>query len=182
MSTDEFYPDPNYKLSENFTYGELIRSRIAMQNRIDNQPELLLLDNILQNALFLCRYILQPLRSYYVEPIHITSWFRCPALNKRIGGKTKSQHLTGQAADIFMGGYNMMDVFKKIIMLKLPYDQVIYEERIGGNRKCSQFVHVSFDVNIQRKEALVSTEYGKYEKLSKSRTKRGRNLTDTDRY
>ncbi len=43
---------------------------------------------------------LQILRDYLGEPIHINSAYRTPTYNKRIGGATKSQHLTASAADI----------------------------------------------------------------------------------
>jgi len=43
---------------------------------------------------------LQVLRDYLSEPIHINSGYRTPAYNKKVGGKTASQHLQAKAADI----------------------------------------------------------------------------------
>ena len=35
------------------------------------------------------------------HPIYITSGYRCPDHNKRVGGASKSQHLLGRAADFY---------------------------------------------------------------------------------
>ena len=43
---------------------------------------------------------LQILRDYLGEGIHINSGYRTPAYNKKVGGKTASQHLQAKAADI----------------------------------------------------------------------------------
>lgn len=43
---------------------------------------------------------LQKLRDSLKEPIHINSAYRTPAYNKRVGGKSASQHLHAKAADI----------------------------------------------------------------------------------
>lgn len=45
---------------------------------------------------------LQALRDLCSKPITITSGCRCKAHNKRVGGVSKSQHLLGKAADIFI--------------------------------------------------------------------------------
>lgn len=43
---------------------------------------------------------LQVLRDDIGEPIHVNSGYRTPAYNKRVGGKSASQHLKAKAADI----------------------------------------------------------------------------------
>jgi len=43
---------------------------------------------------------LQDLRYIINKPIHITSGYRCPAENKKVGGYSHSPHLLGEAADI----------------------------------------------------------------------------------
>ena len=59
--------------------------------------------------------------------IKVNSGYRGPALNKRLKGATKSQHLEGQAADIEAPGLAVLALFKKAIELRLPFDQIIYE-------------------------------------------------------
>lgn len=46
---------------------------------------------------------LQVIRDAVDYPIWINSAYRTPEHNAKIGGKTKSRHLTGEAADIFVG-------------------------------------------------------------------------------
>lgn len=43
---------------------------------------------------------LQILRDHLGESIHVNSGYRTPAYNKKVGGKSLSQHLKGTAADI----------------------------------------------------------------------------------
>lgn len=47
---------------------------------------------------------LQALRDLCDRSITVTSGCRCPAHNKRVGGVSNSQHLTGKAADIVISG------------------------------------------------------------------------------
>lgn len=47
---------------------------------------------------------LQQLRDLAGKPITVTSACRCPKHNKRVGGVTYSQHITGRAADIVIAG------------------------------------------------------------------------------
>lgn len=42
----------------------------------------------------------QKIRNHFGKPITVTSGYRCPTHNKRIGGATGSRHSKGQAADI----------------------------------------------------------------------------------
>lgn len=43
---------------------------------------------------------LQVLRDYLGEAVHVTSGYRTPTYNAKVGGKKKSQHLLAKAADI----------------------------------------------------------------------------------
>lgn len=47
---------------------------------------------------------LQQLRDIINKPIRITSGYRCPAENKKVGGSVNSPHLLGKAADIQVKG------------------------------------------------------------------------------
>lgn len=50
--------------------------------------------------------ILQKVRTYFSRPVNINSAYRTVAYNARpdVGGSTKSQHLYGRAADIWIAG------------------------------------------------------------------------------
>jgi zinc D-Ala-D-Ala carboxypeptidase len=56
-------------------------------------------DDVIESAAFLLAARLEPVRLIF-GPIIITSGYRCQRHNTAIGGRTFSQHLTGQAADI----------------------------------------------------------------------------------
>lgn len=79
-----------------FTIRELTRSATAARLGIDNTPD----DRIVKNLTQLVNTVLDPLREAYGKPIVVTSGYRCPALNRAVGGSRTSQHLYGQAADI----------------------------------------------------------------------------------
>jgi uncharacterized protein YcbK (DUF882 family) len=48
---------------------------------------------------------LQILRDFLNKPIKINSAYRCPYWNSKVGGASKSQHLTGNATDIVIQDY-----------------------------------------------------------------------------
>ena len=53
------------------------------------------------NLTYGCLMLLEPAR-LIAGPIIVTSGFRCEEVNRKVGGVTRSQHLTGQAADIHL--------------------------------------------------------------------------------
>ena len=102
---------------------------------------------VIENLRALCVNILQPLRDSLGTPIKVNSGYRCPSLNKAIGGATNSQHMTGQAADIIDLIHGNESLFKKISELNLPFDQMIDEFNF-------RWVHVSYDPIRHRKDIL----------------------------
>lgn len=134
------------KLTTNFTLNELTYSVTAESNRIDNRPSV----QVISNLKALCENVLQPLRNALGCPIIITSGFRCALLNKRIGGRPNSQHLTGHAADFIVPRKNLKEVFN-FIRDNLPYDQLLYEYAKDGLK----WVHVSYRSDgHNRKQAI----------------------------
>ena len=88
--------------------------------------------------------VLDPLRRAWGGPLRVTSGYRCPALNRAVGGATRSQHLLGQAADITAGSRS--DNLRLLALLKhlqLPVDQVINEH--GG-----RWLHISYGPRHRR--------------------------------
>ena len=83
-----------------FTFRELIRSDTAAKAGIDNLPHSI---EIIDNLATLGDTVLDPLRAAMGFPVIITSGYRCPALNRAVGGVANSRHLTGRAADINCG-------------------------------------------------------------------------------
>lgn len=86
----------NIRLTPHFTLQEFERSNTAELLGIDNTiPK-----DIIPNIRKLCNEILEPLREYAGEPIHINSGYRCPRLNMELGGAPHSYHQQGRAVDI----------------------------------------------------------------------------------
>ena len=84
-------------LSDNFTLAEFVRSATAERHRISNLPRwehVLALRNLCQN-------VLQPLRNRFGRII-INSGYRCERLNELVHGVGNSQHMRGEAADIYI--------------------------------------------------------------------------------
>jgi len=94
--------------------------------------------------------VLDPLREAFGKPIVVTSGYRCQKLNRAVGGAARSQHITGEAADIRTlsdRAWENRQLFDLIQKLGLPYDQLIDEYDYD-------WVHVSFREGRNRREVL----------------------------
>ena len=121
-----------------FTMEELCASNTAKEKGINNKPNA----KQMINLVYLCAYVLEPLRVAMKEPIKIGSGFRCEALNKAVGGVSNSQHMKGQAVDLCIDG----DIKKgkkwfEYIKNHLPFDQLIWEK---NPKTGSYWVHISY--------------------------------------
>ena len=82
---------------KHFTIPELHRtSEPEYKNSLVNVP----LGQERKNLVTLVEQVLDPLREHWGSPIFITSGYRCPALNRKVGGVANSYHTRGMAADI----------------------------------------------------------------------------------
>ncbi len=127
-----------------FTIAELCKSTTADKAGIDNRCK----KEHVANLTALVDNVLDPLREAYGKSIHINSGFRSPALNKKIGGVSTSDHLKGMAADITGGNpAENKRLFNLIQELKLPFKQLIDEKHF-------QWVHVSYDKDNLKHQIL----------------------------
>lgn len=112
------------QLSKNFQLAEFLRSQTAARLGIDNgiAPG----STVEVNLKALCERLLQPIRDG-LGAVHVTSGYRCPALNKAIGATASSAHRYGRAADIVVTGYSPHAVCAWVIGQGLPFDQLIHE-------------------------------------------------------
>ena len=133
-------------LSRFFTLDEMTFSNTAKTAGIDNTPSAPEIESLRA----LCTAVLDPLREALGSSIKVNSGYRGPALNARLKGAAKSQHLVGQAADIQAPGMTVVDLFKKVIRLGLPYDQIIYE--VNGSAK---WVHLSHKPGANKGEIML---------------------------
>ena len=126
-----------------FTLKELTRSVTAKNKGIDNTPGEVEKNNLIA----LVENVLDPLREAWGQPIIITSGYRCPALNRAVGGSATSQHVTGEAADIRTVSDTVEDnkaLYELIRVLNLPIDQCI-------NEYGYDWIHVSYSPKNRRK-------------------------------
>jgi zinc D-Ala-D-Ala carboxypeptidase len=134
------------QVSAHFSLQELTASDTARARGIANQPG----PAELRRMKALCEQVLEPLRTALGKPITINSCYRGPELNAAVGGAANSQHVSGQAADIKVGGMTVMALFKHILEQGLPFDQLIYE----APSPTSQWVHVSYNADGNRSQIL----------------------------
>lgn len=88
--------DPNAKISEHFAYKEYF----CRCGDCENQP--------VSGRLF---PMLESLREHFGgRRITITSGYRCPVHNEKIGGAPKSRHTIGDAVDMTMQGQTPVSV------------------------------------------------------------------------
>ena len=125
-------------ISEHISYKEGVRSNTATRRGIDNTPNA----EQLENMELVAEEVFEPLRAYVGGPIKINSFFRCPELNKAIGGSSKSQHCKGQAMDIddTFGRMTNAEMYHWIKDY-LDFDQMIWE---FGDDDNPDWVHVSY--------------------------------------
>lgn len=127
-----------------FSFQEMERSDTAVRYAIDNSIPEKLKDNVAR----LVDNVLDPLREAWGRPLTVSSGYRCPALNRAVGGSATSHHMDGMAADITTG--NKVDnrrLFQLIINLKLPFTQLIDERDF-------RWVHVSYDPENVKRQVL----------------------------
>lgn len=135
-----------------FTISELLRSDTAIASKIWNGANREQEDNLIA----LVAAILDPLRTAYGKPIRISSGFRCPALNRAIGGVANSQHMRGEAADIDLGSTTENRKLAKLIVdMKLPFDQLIDEANYA-------WIHVSYKRKGDNRGQILRMRGGKY--------------------
>jgi len=140
------------KLTENFTIEELTFSETAVRKGLNNAPDDLQLESLLN----LCTNVLEPLREA-VGPIKINSAYRSPEVNKSIGGVPTSQHCKGEAADTVALNLTVKEYFNKIRELvnegKLVVDQCILE--------FDSWVHISYRQANRNQFLIAYKEDGK---------------------
>lgn len=137
------------RISKNFTLDELTASQTAKQLRIINAPGV---DEVC-NLCALVHHVLQPLRDAMGEAIKIGSGYRCPQLNKAVGGVSNSQHIKGEAADLCIDGDKKKGrKWMTWIEDNCDFDQLIWEH----NAKGTYWVHVSYRADGKNRRHVIS--------------------------
>ena len=119
------------KITKHFSLDELTFSQTAARAGIDNSPTPAALDNLVRLA-----GLLENIRFMLGVPVFVSSGYRCPALNNRVGGATNSQHLFGLAADFTAPAFgDPLAIAEAISGSGMGFDQLIHEY--------GRWVHVS---------------------------------------
>lgn len=126
-------------LSDNFSLAELTKTNTGLPNAL---PE-----HLYTNLQSLVDNVLQPARDA-LGAIQVTSCYRSPEVNAKIGGSKTSQHCLAQAADLKFKGGN--EVLFDWILENTDFDQLIWE---FGTDDAPSWVHVSYSPR-HRKQVL----------------------------
>jgi hypothetical protein len=140
-------------LSKYATLDECSRSVTASRLGIDNNPPLEVRDNLRE----ICSKVFDPCREFVGGPLAIASGYRCPKLNKAVGGSKTSEHMLGQALDIdcdTFGGKTNAELFY-FIKDNLDFNQLIWE---FGTDKNPEWVHVSYSRLNNKKKVIKATK------------------------
>ena len=141
-------------ISKNFDYKEFEKTDVPgmqVRNTITSTK-------VRDSVKALVDEVLQPLRDAWGEPLAINSGYRCPEVNKAVGGVPTSQHTKGEAADVCPFGRNgrgdievVRQLAQKAVELNLPFDQMILYP---------SFVHFSHKLKgEQRRQILYNKRY-----------------------
>lgn len=140
-------------ISKHFSFWEFERSQTAKEHGINNTIPTA---EIRANIVSLTDNVLEPLREDLGARVDVNSGFRCDELNKLVGGEDDSQHKKGEAADIKSPFFTPIEIARRIVILQLPYDQMIVYPT---------FVHVSHKRKGRQRGRILYNKSYKGEKI-----------------
>lgn len=132
-------------MAKYFTLGELCKSDVALQKRIENTPTDV---ETIERLNTLMEQCLDKVREMWGKPIGVNSGYRSPELNRAVGGAKNSQHMRGEAADITTGTKdNNRKLFDLIVASDIDFDQLIDESDY-------KWLHLSHSRGYNRRQVL----------------------------
>lgn len=136
------------KLTDHFSWEEVVRSQTATRKGIDNSlpPELTTNVQRVADTMEHVRTILGDM------PLKINSWYRCPELNKAIGGSPKSAHMKGLAVDFEPLHMTNAHAFELIATSDIEFDQLIHERTRSG----ADWIHLGLSATVNRHQVLAA--------------------------
>lgn len=115
-------------ISKSFSYSEFEKTDVPGMQVKNTIASVEIRDNIKA----LVDKVIQPLRDAWGKPLAINSGYRCPEVNKAVGGVPTSQHTKGEAADVCpfgRNGHGDIETVRQLAItardLGLPFDQMI---------------------------------------------------------
>jgi zinc D-Ala-D-Ala carboxypeptidase len=139
------------QLSPHFSLREFTASQTAAQYNIDNSLPV----NMLENATHTCEQLEKVRRLLDNHPIVITSGWRCPTLNQKVGGGINSDHAQARAVDIHCPSFGSARHIAEALLTAqkkghLDFDQLILE----SPNTSSAWVHLGFRKEANRNQVL----------------------------
>ena len=149
----------NQFLSPHFQLAEFVASQTAEKHGIANVPS----PEAVENLRRLCEGCLEPLREALGLPVVVTSGFRTKELNNLVAhASATSQHIQGQAADLYIGsGFTvqgeglsrrelLIKAFREILQNpKIDFDQLILYPG---------FIHVSYVSKERNRRGIIQAQ------------------------
>lgn len=134
--------DSNISVTEHFRLYEFFRSETADSTKLTNFPHTWIkLSEVLTNIDHVARF-LEYARQMLKKPIVITSGYRCPELNKLVGGVFNSAHMDGLAVDISCDDMSRLHaICLRIVCSCYNNYQIDY---INWNKEKS-YIHIEFN-------------------------------------
>lgn len=124
-----------------FTMQELCYSYTAEKNEIKNIPTCKEFRNLIEVTIPKMNII----RTFLGVPIKVNSGYRCPELNKKVGGVPNSYHTKGLAVDGVPIGMTPEEAWEEI--KKSPYSQLLDQCILYPT-----FIHFGFTNKIPRQQ------------------------------
>lgn len=158
-----------------FTLKECYHSATAAAKGIDNTPSPEIEAHIVESV----ETLLDPLREAWgayceahslgTAAIRVSSGYRCPALNKAVGGSSTSAHRSGYAFDLvpLNGRMRSFKSFCRTFLADHAFDQLISE---GENSKgLPRWMHVGYKHpdGVKQRGQFLSMIHGKYCPMTK---------------
>ena len=132
--------------TEHFRMDEFVYSAMAVELGLNNA----LPSEVIPAIRNLMVRLLEPLRIYHRQPMYIMSGYRSEELNRLVGGAPSSQHMKGEAVDIYTVDRNRL--LEDLVASRLNFDQAILYRTKG-------FIHLSLKKHgVNRKQILFKEE------------------------
>lgn len=133
-----------------FKFEELLRSQVAIDNDILNEPNRWGEGYVYFRLCSLVEHLLDPIRERFAVTMIITSGYRCKRVNELVGGASNSQHRKGEAVDFYFEGFSKKEMAAAFfdIAENFDFDQLIYYKK-GG------FIHISYTDDNNRHQSFM---------------------------
>lgn len=134
------------QLTKNFRLAEMCHTDTGLKNEPDEWTT--------EKLLRLCQRVLQPCRDAIGVPMKVNSAYRSPLVNQAVGGVGLSQHLFGEAADIYIEDEAK---YKEAIQFFLEHKEIPWRQLLTCDR--GKWFHISIDYCLKPRHFFRRNHY-----------------------